>query len=80
LEISLTDCPDVSERHIDWYATSPSRSFDTADRDDMLARRDELFGDEANVKSPIEAGEKSLKHVLEALEMAAADGLPFGKS
>ena len=38
---------------------------------------DEFFGDEVNVESFIETGEKALEHVLEALEMAAADGHPF---
>jgi hypothetical protein len=43
----------------------------------MLARGDELFGDEANVKGSIEGGEKALEHILEALEMAVSDGHPF---
>jgi hypothetical protein len=77
LKISLADCPDVDEGHIDRYGSFSGLSFDTTDRDDMLARSDELFSDEANVKSSIEVGEKALEHVLEALEVAASDGHPF---
>jgi hypothetical protein len=69
LKISLADCPDVDEGHIDGYGSFSGLSFDTTDRDDMLARSDELFSDEANVKSSIEVGEKALEHVLEALEV-----------
>src|SRR5713226_6089083 len=77
LETVFTDCPDVGERHIDGHGGFSGLSLDTTDRDDMFARGDELFGDEANVKSSIEAGEKALEHVLEALEMAASDGHPL---
>jgi hypothetical protein len=49
LEIPLADCPDMSERHIDRHASFSGRSFDTTDRDDLLAGGDELFGNEANV-------------------------------
>src|SRR5439155_10554431 len=77
LETSLANCPDVDEGHIDGHGSLSSRSFDTTDRDDMFTRGDELFGDETNVKSSIEAGEKAFGHVQEALEMAASDGHPF---
>jgi hypothetical protein len=77
LKISLADSPDVDEGHIDGHGSFSSLSFDTTDRDDILARSDELFSDEANVKSSIEAGKKALEHVLKALEMASSDGHPF---
>ena len=80
LEIPLADRPDVGEGHIDHHASFSGRSCDTTDRDDMFAGSDELFSDEVNVKSPIKAGEKPLEHVLKALEMATADGMPSGKS
>jgi hypothetical protein len=67
----------VDEGHIDGHGSFSGLSLDTTDRDDMLARGDEFFGDEANVKSSIEVGEKTLGHVLEALEMAASDGHAF---
>ena len=51
--------------------------MDTTDGDDVLARRDEFFGDKANVESSIERGEKAFGDVLEALEMPGADGHPF---
>jgi hypothetical protein len=35
--------------HIDRHASFSGRSFDTTDRDDLLAGGDELFGNEANV-------------------------------
>jgi hypothetical protein len=77
LEISLADCPDMGEGDIDGHGRFSGLASDTADRDDMLARGDILFGDEANVKRSIKAGEKALEHVLEALEMAASDGHPL---
>src|SRR5262245_19188052 len=77
LEIGLADCPDASERHIYRDATFSGCSFDTAQRDDFVARRNELFGNEANVKSSIEASEKTLEHVLQALEVAATDRHPL---
>jgi hypothetical protein len=77
LEIPLTNCPDVGEGHVDGHGCFSGPALDTAERDDFLARGDELFGDEANVKSSIEVGEKTLEHVLEALEMAASDGHPL---
>jgi hypothetical protein len=77
LKISVADCPDVNEGYIDGYGSFSSLSFDSTDRDDMLARSDELFSDEANVKSSIEVGEKALGHVLEALEVAPSNGHPF---
>ena len=46
----------------------------------MLTRRDELFGDETNIKGLIEAREKALGHVEEAFEVAAPTGIPSGKS
>jgi hypothetical protein len=39
----------VDEGDIDRDATSSRRSYDTTDRDDVLAPGDELFGDETNV-------------------------------
>jgi len=77
LETSLADCPDVDEGYIDRDAPSSRRSYDTTDPDDVLARGDELFGDEMNVKSPIEACEEALEYVLEALKMARSDGHAF---
>jgi hypothetical protein len=77
LEIPVTDCPDVDEGHIDGHACLSGLALDTTDRDDILARGDELFGDEANVKSSIKAGEKAIEHVLKALEMAASDRHPL---
>ena len=67
----------MGEGHIDGHGCFSSFSFDTTERDDFLARGNELFGDEVNVKSSIEAGEKAIEHVLKALEMAAAHGHPF---
>jgi hypothetical protein len=77
LKISLANCPDVDEGHIDGYGRFSGLSFYATDRHDMLASSDELFSDESNVKSSIEVGEKALHHVLVALEVAASDGLPF---
>jgi hypothetical protein len=77
LETSLTDGPGVDEGYIDRDATSSRRSFDTTDRDDVLAPGDELFGDEMNVKSPIEAREEALEYVLEALKTPGSDGHAF---
>jgi hypothetical protein len=77
LETSLTDCPDVDEGDIDRDATSSRRSYDTTDRDNVLAPGDELFGDEMNVKSPIEAHEEALEYVLQALKMPGSDGHTF---
>ena len=73
----VSDCPDVDEGHVDWYSRVSSRPLDTTDGDDVLARRDEFFGDKANVESSIERGEKAFGDVLEALEMPGADGHPF---
>jgi hypothetical protein len=67
----------VGEGHIDGHASFSSFSFDTTQRDDFVARGNELVGNEVNVEGFIEAGEKALEHVLEALEMAAADGHPL---
>jgi hypothetical protein len=67
----------MDEGHIDGYAGFSGLSDDTTNRDDMLARSDELFGHEANVKSSIEVAEKAFEHVLEALEAAASGGHPF---
>ena len=77
METSLADRPDVDEGYIDRDATSSRRSYDTTDRDDVLAPGDELFGDEMNVKSPIEAREEALEYVLEALKMPGSDGHAF---
>jgi hypothetical protein len=67
----------VGEGHIDGHGCFAGLSLDATERDDFVARGNELFGDEVNVKSSIEAGEKALEHVLEALEMAASDGHPL---
>jgi hypothetical protein len=67
----------VDEGDIDRDATSSRRSYDTTDRDDVLAPGDELFGDETNVKRPIEAREEALEYVLKALKMAGSDGHAF---
>ena len=72
LKIPFTDCPDVGEGHINGHAGFSSFSFDTSQRDDFVTYGNELFGNEANVKSSIEASEKTLEHVLESLEMAAS--------
>jgi hypothetical protein len=77
LEIPLTNRPDVSERHIHGHGCFSGLSLDATERDDSLARSDELVCDEVNVKSSIEVSEKALEHVLKALEMAAAHGHPF---
>src|SRR5687767_8402323 len=77
LQIPIADCPDVGERHIDGNSCLSSFSLDTTERDDFVARRNELFGDEVNVESVIEAREKAVEHVLEALEMAAGDRHPL---
>ena len=77
MKIPLADRPDVGEGHIDGHGGFAGLSLDATERDDFVTRGYELFGDEVNVKSSIEAGEKAFEHVLEALEMAAADGHPF---
>src|SRR6266576_5420966 len=77
LEIPITDGPDVGEGHIDGYGCFSGLSFDATKRDDILARGDELLGDEMNVQRAIEACKKSLQHILQTLEMAAADRHPF---
>jgi hypothetical protein len=77
LETSLTDRPDVDEGDIDRDATSSRRSYDTTNRHNVLAPADQLFGDEMNVKSPIEAREEALEYVLKALKMAGSDGHAF---
>ena len=50
LEIPLANRPDVGEGHIDGHGCLSGLSLDTTDRDDFLARGNETFGDEANVK------------------------------
>jgi hypothetical protein len=77
LETSVADGPDVDEGYVDRDASLSRRSFDPADRDDMPAPRDELFGGEMNVKSSIEAGKEALEYVLETLEVAGSDGHAF---
>jgi hypothetical protein len=77
LEMPVTDRPDMGERHIDGHGSFSSLSLDTTERDHFLARGNELFSDEANVESFIETRKKTLEHVLEALEMAAADRHPL---
>src|SRR5262245_29223318 len=67
----------MNEGHIHGDGIFSGLSCNTTDRDDMLASGDELFGNEANVKSSIEVGEKALEHVLEAFEMPTSDGHPF---
>src|SRR4030095_3865831 len=67
----------MGEGHIDGHGCFSSFSLDTTERDDFVARGNELFGDEVNVKSFIEAGEKAIEHVLKALEVAAAHGHSF---
>jgi hypothetical protein len=67
----------VGEGHIDGHRRFSSFSFDTTKRNDFLTRGNELFRDEVNVESSIEAGEKSIEHILKALEMAATHGHPF---
>ena len=74
--MTLSDCPDMDEGHVDGYAGLSGRSFDAADRDDLVTGGDEFFGDKANVKSSIEIGEKAFGDVLEAFEMAGADRHP----
>jgi hypothetical protein len=61
LETSVADGPDVDEGDVDRDASLSRRSFDPPDRDDTLAPGDELFGDEMNVNSSIEAGEEALQ-------------------
>jgi hypothetical protein len=73
LEIPLSDRPDVGEGNVDRHGCFASLSLDTTECHDILARGNELFSDEVNVQSPVKAGEKSLEHILEAIEMAAAD-------
>jgi hypothetical protein len=51
----------VDEGDVDRDASLSRRSFDPPDRDDTLAPGDELFGDEMNVNSSIEAGEEALQ-------------------
>ena len=46
-----TDCPDVGERQIDGHACFSGLSLDTTERDDILTRGNELFGDKMNVKA-----------------------------
>src|SRR5688572_5026502 len=72
-EIPVPHGPDVSERHVDRHPRRSRLSFDTTQRDDCLARCDELFGDEVNVESSIEARQKSFENVFEPFEMTAAD-------
>ena len=67
----------MNECDIDRDATSSRRSYDTTDRHNVLAPGDELFGDEMNVKRPIEAREEALEYVLKALKMAGSDGHAF---
>src|SRR4029077_6367346 len=45
--------------------------------DDMLARSDEFFSDEANVKGSIEVCEKAFEHIREDGRVAPSDGHPF---
>ncbi len=40
----------MGEGHIDGHGCLSGLSLDTTDRDDFLARGNELFGDEANVE------------------------------
>ena len=80
LEMPVADRPDMGEGYINGHAYFSCLSLDTTEGDDFLARGNELVGDEANVESRIEAGKKALEHILEAFEMAAADGIPSGKS
>jgi hypothetical protein len=54
LEAFLLDCPDIDEGYIDRRCAFLGLSWDAADRCDLLARRDELIDDEANVKSAVE--------------------------
>jgi hypothetical protein len=54
LEAFLLDCPDMDEGYIDRRCAFLGLSLDAADRCDLLARRDELIDDEANVKSAVE--------------------------
>ena len=68
----------MDEGYVDRDASFSRRSFDPPDRGDLLAPGDELFGDEMNVKSSIEAGKEALEYVLETLEVASSDGHPFG--
>jgi len=77
LQITLANGPDIGNGHIDWHAVFSRFSLDATEGDDFLTLGDEFFGDEVNVESCIEAGEKTLEHVLKSLEMAAADGHPF---
>jgi hypothetical protein len=67
----------MREGHIDRDARFSSFSLDATERDDFLACGNELFGDEANVKSSIEASEKALEYILKAVEMATSDGHTF---
>src|SRR5262245_53556043 len=67
----------MREGHIDRDARFSGLSLDATECDHFLAGGNELFCDEANFESSVKAGEKTLKHVLEALEMAAADGHPL---
>jgi hypothetical protein len=53
----------MNERDIDGHGGLSGSPYNTTDRDNMFARADELFGDEANVKRSIQAGEKALGHV-----------------
>jgi hypothetical protein len=50
LEIPLADRPDVNEGHIDGHGGLPSFSFDPTERDNVLARADELLGDEVHIQ------------------------------
>src|SRR5262245_21161160 len=77
LEISATDRPHVSERHIVRDASFSSFSFDATERDDCVASSDKFFGGEPNIKGPIEAGEKALEHILKTLEMTASNRHAF---
>ena len=66
----------MDEGHVDGNGSLSSLPCDATDRDDMVTCGEEFFGHKANVKGSIEIGEKAFGDVLEAFEMAGADGHP----
>ena len=76
LEITVTDGPNVRERHIDRHRSLSGLPFDTPQRDDLITRSDELLCNEMDVERLIKAREKPFEHILKTFEMAAANRHP----
>src|ERR1041384_3108220 len=73
LEITVTDGPNVSERHIERDCSLSGLSFDSAQCNDLIARGDELLCNKTNIERLIKTCEKAFEHILKPFEMAAAN-------